>query len=139
MHAVSGCANIAASASIGLTCTKEVMMELDAKDLKIDTYRPAGSGGLGYQPDVGIRITHIPSGLYTEEHSDRSQHRNRVEALRKMQHAFDLKPDMFESAKENLQHAELRRAWDAYRGDAELSLDEAFLFAAGYIAGSKRK
>lgn len=70
-------------------------VELKISDLRIDTYRPGGSGGFVCRPDTAVRLTHVPSGIYIDEKDDRSPHRNRAEAMRKMQLMFDLHPELF--------------------------------------------
>jgi len=71
-------------------------MDLDPKDLRIDTYRKANQlGGWNTTVDTCVRITHIPSGIEISECADRSVHRNRAEAMRKMWMAFNLVPELF--------------------------------------------
>lgn len=56
-------------------------MDIDPKDLKIDSFRTPGPQSWISIPDFGIRITHLPTGIFVECSSERSQHRNKVKAF----------------------------------------------------------
>ncbi len=88
-------------------------IEINSSDLKVDTYRSSGAGGQYVNTtDSAVRITHIPTGIVVQCQNERSQHSNRLTAMKMlMAKLIQLKEEEHKEKIEDLQGKYTQIAW----------------------------
>ncbi len=101
-----------ASVSVTPEIETEIEIEIDEKDLRVDTYRSSGAGGQHVnKTDSAVRLTHMPSGIVVACQIDRSQHKNKERAMK-----------MLKAKLYDLQQQEMAEKLDSIKG-ARMKID----------------
>lgn len=90
-----------------------IEIEINPADLRIDTYRASGAGGQHInKTDSAVRITHLPTNVVVQCQNDRSQHRNREEAMNMLKGAlYNLELNKRNADKQALEDAKTDIGW----------------------------
>jgi len=90
-----------------------IEVEINPADLRVDTFRASGAGGQHInKTDSAIRITHMPTGIVVQCQSDRSQHRNRAEAMAQLKsRLYELELRKRQAQQDNLEASKTDVAW----------------------------
>jgi len=90
-----------------------IEVDINPADLRVDTFRASGAGGQHInKTDSAVRITHIPTNIVVQCQSDRSQHRNRAEAMAQLKsRLYELEIRKRQAEQDNLEASKTDVGW----------------------------
>jgi peptide chain release factor 2 len=90
-----------------------IEVDINPADLRIDTFRASGAGGQHInKTDSAVRITHMPTGIVVQCQNDRSQHRNKAEAMAQLKsRLYELELRKRQAQQDNLEASKTDVAW----------------------------
>jgi len=90
-----------------------IEIDINPADIRIDTYRASGAGGQHInKTDSAVRLTHVPTGVVVQCQNDRSQHRNKDEAMNMLKGAlYNLELSKRNEEKQALEDAKTDIGW----------------------------
>lgn len=98
-----------ASVMVSPEVDEDINIEVEDKDIRVDTYRASGAGGQHVnKTDSAIRITHIETGIVVQCQNDRSQHKNRANAMKMLKsRLYELELEKQMAEKEGIPKSEI--------------------------------
>ncbi len=102
-----------ASVFVSPEIDESIEVDINPADLRVDTYRASGAGGQHVnRTDSAIRITHVPTNTVVQCQSDRSQHKNRAEAMKQLRaKLYELELQKRRSEQQKLEESKMEISW----------------------------
>lgn len=102
-----------ASVSVYPDVGDDIVVEIDEKDIRIDTYRASGPGGQHVnKTSSAVRITHLPTGIVVQCQNEKSQHRNKDMAMKILKaRLYELEKKKKEAKKQEIHQSQKEISW----------------------------
>ena len=91
----------------------DIDIEINPADLRVDTYRASGAGGQHVnRTDSAVRLTHLPTGIVVQCQNDRSQHKNRAQAMKQLRaKLYELELQKRRAKQQELEDSKMEISW----------------------------